>query len=223
MKQLILNQLIKNQDLKYRTFHSKIVACSGKTIGVRVPILRQIAKQIGDEYLTIEKMDFYEEKVIFGYCLAYSKKNFNQKKPYLDKFIALIDNWALCDTVCAIFKINSKEANLYYNYLISILKKPSEFEKRFAIVMFLSHFLGKNDDILMKKINQNLSADYYVQMAFAWLMATVYVYDQKSVINILQNSVNRTVIKMTLQKIRDSKRVRIEDKKDIIRLLSSEN
>ena len=65
----VREKLFEKQDLKYKEFHSSLCPNVDEIIGVRVPILREIAKRISkenyDEFLQNCKDDYYEE-LLFG-------------------------------------------------------------------------------------------------------------------------------------------------------------
>ena len=54
-------ELFSNQDLEYKAFHSKLVPTVNpdKIIGVRIPILRKIAKSITNERVDFP-VEYYE-------------------------------------------------------------------------------------------------------------------------------------------------------------------
>lgn len=56
----VREELFNNQDLEYKAFHSKLVPNiqPDKIIGVRVPVLRKIARQAAKDNCAIS-MDYY--------------------------------------------------------------------------------------------------------------------------------------------------------------------
>ena len=112
LREKVLKQLYEMQDLKYKEFDSSLCPNVDNIIGVQVPKLRAIAKQLvkedKKEYLELENIEYYEEKVIQGLMIGMSNLTIEDTKKYLEKFIPKIDSWAACDIVCSSLKI-SKE------------------------------------------------------------------------------------------------------------------
>ena len=79
IKQEIREKLYQLQDLKYKKFHSSLCPNVDNIIGVQVPKLRELAKELskGDlrKYLELDDITFYEEKVIQGILIGISKSN----------------------------------------------------------------------------------------------------------------------------------------------------
>lgn len=105
--------LQENQDLKYRDFSAKLTPTIDKDlfIGVRVPKLRQIAKQykshenIGD-YLRCLPHKYVEENTLHALLIS-ELKDYDDVIEKLDEFLPYVDNWATCDIMSPkIFKKN---------------------------------------------------------------------------------------------------------------------
>ena len=73
----IRNQLFEKQDLKYKEFHSSLCPNVDKIIGVRVPELRKMAKQIASQdynkFLLDADDEYYEELLLQGLVIGYAK------------------------------------------------------------------------------------------------------------------------------------------------------
>ena len=108
-------ELLSNQDLKYKEFSEKLIPGSQNIIGVRTPVLRTISKSIakseGITFLDTFIPEFHEEKLVYGFVITYTKMDIDEKIRYLKKYIPYIDNWALCDTFCNSIKYFSKSAS----------------------------------------------------------------------------------------------------------------
>ena len=94
----LLTELQNNADENYKAFHKKLLKNdSVNVLGVRVPILRKIAKTYKnsvDEIMTFPD-EYYE--VTFIKLTAVSYLNYDEFIKYIDKCVPLIDNWATCD------------------------------------------------------------------------------------------------------------------------------
>ena len=70
--------LKSKQDKKYKEFHSSLVLNSQyEMIGIRVPIMREIAKEVAhtniEEFLKVAQNKYYEEVMIQGLVISYIK------------------------------------------------------------------------------------------------------------------------------------------------------
>ena len=217
--------LDENKNLKYHEFHYKLLKDNSISfIGVRTPILKNIAKQISKtnyiEFIKLNTLKTYEEKTIYGLLLGYLKIDFNELLNLIDNYLVNIDNWATCDLTCANLKIFKRNKGLGFNYLKGKINSNNIWIQRFVIVMFLDYFLCDEciDDVLEIISNINTS-EYYVEMAIAWLLATAYINYQDKVLNLLESGkISKNVINLTIKKASESYRITQEKKKLIKKL-----
>ena len=106
----IKEELFKLADEKYKEFHSGLCPGTNNIIGIRVPVLRNYAKQLVKEYNIQElllKIDnqYYEEIMLQGMLIGLMKDEFKEIEKQIEKFVPKIDNWAVCDVFCASLKI----------------------------------------------------------------------------------------------------------------------
>ncbi len=218
--QKFLNYLDTNKDLKYREFHYKLLKDNSiNFIGVRTPVLKNIAKQISKtnyiEFIKLNTLKTYEEKTIYGLLLGYLKIDFNDLLNLIDNYLINIDNWATCDLTCANLKIFKENKELGFNYLNNKINSNNVWIQRFVIVMFLDYFLcDKYIDDVLKIISSIDTNKYYVEMAIAWLLATAYINYQDKVLNLLKSGkISKNTINLTIKKTNESYRVTQEKKK----------
>ena len=104
-----VNYLYKYEDLEYKSFNSKLTKTKYEIIGIRVPMLRQIAKDIAkDDYENFFESitnKYYEEIFIQGLVIANLKED---SLKYIPTFIKKIDDWAICDSFCNSLKFVKK-------------------------------------------------------------------------------------------------------------------
>ena len=218
IREEILEKLYKMQDLKYKEFDSSLCPNVDNIIGVQVPKLRAIAKQLvkedKKEYLELENIEYYEEKVIQGLMIGMSNLTIEDTKKYLEKFIPKIDRWAVCDIVCSSLKLSKKYQKEMWEFLDNYIKSDKEFEIRFAVVMYLNYFLNyEYIDRVIKNISKIKSDRYYVQMAIAWLLAESFIKQKEKIIEYLKNNkLDNFTHNKAIQKIIDSYRVSQEEK-----------
>ena len=67
--------LTESVDEKYKQFHSSLCPGTNNIMGVRLPRLREIAKQVAKEspieFLDRYQCQVYEEKLIYGLAIGY--------------------------------------------------------------------------------------------------------------------------------------------------------
>lgn len=214
------NVFLEHCDEKYKSFHASLVPELNSFYGVRIPDLRKIAKEISKENAVdflenypISKESFYEEKVVFGLVCATAKIDDDKRKAYLKKFIPLIDNWAVCDVVVSSMKFLKKNADKWKDFIFYYADKR-EFEKRFFIVSTMSYYANDMyiDEILHIYVENN-DENYYVNMAVAWSLATIYLKYPQKVLDIVENSkLNKFTTLKTISKLCESYRVDESDK-----------
>lgn len=218
------NELYKLADEKYKKFQSSLCPNTDNIIGVRMPKIRQIAKQISKEggikFLDTYKPEYYEEKLVYGMVIGYTKMTIKERQKYLDKFIPTIDNWAVCDGACSTYKFTIDNQEKMWDYIQKYVNTNNEFEVRFSVVMMMIYYI--NDEYIDKvlEIYNNINLDkYYVKMAIAWGISVAFVkYEEKTMkfLKSKNNKLDKFTYNKSLQKIIESYRVD-DSTKDIIR------
>ena len=216
-----INYLLSLKDDKYKEFNKSIVLNSKyEMIGIRVPIVKDIAKKIKDidEFLKYSGNKYHEEILLQGLVISRIKDEEKFYK-YYKEYIKKIDNWALCDTFCSSIKIVRKYENKYFNESIKLSLNDKEFVSRVGLVTILDHFINKeNLDIIFNTLNSINSDKLYINMAEAWLVCEIYTkYPNKTLKFIKNNKLNKFTQNKSISKIRDSYRVSKEEKEELIK------
>ena len=204
-----INYLKDLSDLKYKEFHSSITNTSLNIIGIRMPILRNIAKRISktniENYFKLIGNTYYEEVMLYGLVLS----NSNCVDKYLIDFIKRIDNWAICDTFCSSLKIVDKYKGKYWIYINSLIDLNNEFQTRVAIVLMMNYYLCDDYIDRVLYIVSNIKSNYYyINMAISWLLSVAIINYKDKVIEILKSGqLSKFVQNKTISKIGDSYRI----------------
>lgn len=220
----IKKELEDNADLKYLDFHSKLIPNINNIKGVRVPVLRKIAKSISIEkdvfaYLNSPISDSYEEITIYGLVIGYLKLDVEKYQSYLEKFISLIDNWATCDIAVSNMKFIKKYKKEMYSFIIKYLNSNKEFEVRFSIVVLMNYYLDDEFEETLKLVDHVTLDCYYVKMAIAWLVSICYIKHKDGTLKYLNDcNLDDWTYNKALQKIIESKRVSDNEKINIKKL-----
>ena len=205
-------------DEKYKEFHSSLVLNSKyEMIGIRVPIMRDIAKNISksniEDFLKYVQDKYYEEIMIQGLVISHIKDE-NTFYKYFKEFINKIDNWAVCDSFCSSIKIVEKYEAKYFKEAIKLALEKSEFISRVGLIIILNHFIAKDNlKDIYDTLNKIQSDKFYINMAEAWLICEMYIKYPKETKKFLgNNNLNKFTQNKAISKIRDSYRVSKEEK-----------
>lgn len=218
------DKLYNLSDEKYKKFQSTLCPNVDNIIGVRIPKLREIAKEIAKEnpieFLEKYNCELYEEKMIYGLVIGYMKAGFEERVKYIDKFVPMIDNWGICDCCCATYKFTKKNLEEMFGYLQKYINSQDEFEVRFAVIMLMDYYI--TDEYIDKvfKIYDNINLDkYYVKMAIAWAISVAFIkYEEKTREFLKNNSLDKFTFNKALQKIIESNVVNKETKDEMRRM-----
>lgn len=212
------DKLFELSDEKYKKFHSGLCPNTDNIIGVRLPKLREIAKEIakGDwrDFLAISSNDYYEEVMINGLVIAYAKCDVDEKLNYIESFVPKIDNWAICDSFCNSLKFVNKNKEKVWEFIQPYLKSNKEFEIRFAVVIILNYYITEDYiDLILETLDEVKHEGYYVKMAVAWAISVCYVKFPKKTESVFEeNLLDDFTHNKSIQKIRESYRVPKESK-----------
>ena len=203
------NKLLKYQDVKYREFSKKLLPGIDNIIGIRLPVLRKLAKEIDFNDLTD---DTFEEVMLQGMIIG-NMKDIDEVVDKIKIFVPKIDNWSVCDSFVSGLKITKTNLDKMYNLIINY-KSGTCYEKRFLLVMLLNYYL--NDEYIDRVIDIILSieySEYYTMMALAWLVSKMYINYKDRVIYLFEsNKLSDEVVNKSISKIKDSYLVSKEDK-----------
>lgn len=213
--------LNNNVDLKFKEFSSKIIL-DNTLIGVRTPILKQIAKEIfkGNykSFLDICIPKTYEEKLIYVLVIGSIKEFDNETIKYVNNYSKLINNWALCDMFCSNVKFVKNNKDRVLKYILKNIKSKDLWVRRLCFVLLLDYYIEeKYLNIIFELCDTYNTNDYYVEMSVAWLISICYIkYKENTKEYLNNNKLNDFTYNKALQKIIESKRI-IEEEKEILR------
>lgn len=180
MQEQIKKQILELVDEKYRDFHKGLCPGTNNILGVRIPVLRNLAKEIAKgnwkEYLESARNEYYEEIMLQGMVIGLAKMSFEERLNYISNYIPKIDNWAVCDTFCAGLKDINKNLETMWSFIQKYLITTKEFELRFVVVIMLDYFIKEEYiDKVLNELDLIKHDGYYVKMAVAWAISVCYV------------------------------------------------
>lgn len=217
----IETKLTRLADENYRAFSEKLLPGTKNILGVRLPQLRPIAKEIAQNdwrgYLATGREEYYEDLLIKGLAIGYAKVPPQELLPYIAAFVPKIKNWGVCDTFCCQLKIVQKDPSLFWEFLQPYLEAEEEFAVRFGVVLLLAHFIhGDRIKAVLAALDSVSHPGYYVKMAVAWAVSTCYIkFPTETTVFLHDNRLDTFTFNKSLQKITESRRVSAETKAKI--------
>lgn len=221
---VIRDILLKLSDEKYKSFQLSLMpgVPSEKVIGVRVPVVRNFAKEIKGTpkaYAFMESLPhtYYDEDNLHGILIS-MEKDYRRAIDLLDDFLPFVDNWATCDLITPKIFANHQE-----ELLVKIwewMESEHTYTVRFGVEMLLKFYL---DDGFSREQADAVAAlrseEYYVNMVRAWYFATALAKQYDGVISYLEEKrLDAWTHNMTIRKAIESYRIP-KEKKDTLRRL----
>lgn len=215
-----------NADEKYRNFHTKLVPNLCDMVGVRIPVIRTLAKKIAkeslEEYMQEEYLDMYEKRMLRAFVICNIKNpSFEEFKGYVESFVQSIDNWAVCDCFCSGLKITTKYREEMLPIILSYISSDREFEIRFGIVMLMNYYIDdEHIDLVLTTYDSIKNEEYYVKMGIAWALSSCFIKQREKTLEYMKKSnLGKWTYNKAIQKINESYRVSPEDKAMLKKML----
>lgn len=210
--------LFENRDEEFQKFSSKLIPeiDPNFVIGVRTPIIREIAKELFcgggyEEFFSSLPHKYHEENLLHAMIIE-RFKNFEKAVEETERFLPYINNWAVCD--CFSPKCFKKHKDELLKRILIWLKSEDAYTVRFAIKMLMTYFL--DDDYKEKYLELVYgvqSNEYYIKMMQAWFFATALAKQYESSVQVLEKHFLPVwVHNKTIQKAIESFRVTDEHK-----------
>lgn len=233
----IMQQLRDIAEEKYQKFSQSLIPGGRPMLGVRIPALRKLAKEIVREdwkgYLDwaqglsqmegeqSERKDGAEQELseevnLQGFVIGYAKTDYETILPYIARHVEKINDWYLNDGFCAGLKIVKKHKAEFLEFLMPYIYSEEEFKRRFGAVMLMDYYLEDEDIHRTLELLDSMKMEgYYCQMAIAWAVATAWAKQRDITYEYMQpenNHLEDTTFHMAIRKMLDSYRVSPEDK-----------
>lgn len=208
--QELRRQLAALSDEKYRRFSASLLPNVDNILGVRLPVLRKIAKATakGDwqAYLAFASDSTFEETMLQGLVIGYVNACPEELLRQIARFVPKINNWSVCDSFCIGLKFTLANRDAVWEFLQPYFSSSAEFDVRFAVVMLLNFYMEPEwIDRTLARLNLVRHTGYYAQMAVAWAVSMYYVkFPEQTMPFLLQNSLDDFTFHKALQKITES-------------------
>lgn len=217
-------QLSEYQEEGYQKFSSSLIPGVENMLGIRIPVLRKLAKELvreetegGNslrECLEWREPLYFEEKQLQAFVIGYSKAGIEEILDALRKFIPTVDNWSVNDSLCSSLKIARKYPEEIWNLLMEYKDSESEFEVRVVAVTLMAQYLvPEYIDRVLAVLGSLPVRGYYTSMGIAWAFATAWAKFPEKTRNYLEeHPIEQETYRKTLQKCIESYRVSDTDK-----------
>ena len=215
----ITEQLLSMQDETYKQFHCKLMPTVNPdtVIGVRVPALRKLAKELygsaeAEAFLSELPHKYYDENNLHVFLIA-QIKDYHTCIAAVERFLPYIDNWATCDGLSP--KIFKKHLPELLEHIRMWLASEDTYTVRFAIGMLMQFYLDDAFDVqYMDMVAAVKSEEYYVNMMIAWYFATALAKQYDTAVQYLQTQkLDVWTHNKTIQKAIESYRITDEQKR----------
>ncbi len=200
-------------DPAYREFYAGLIPGVIGVLGVRMPALRKVAREIarGDfrAYMDAAQDGSYEEVLLQGLVIGYAKAEPDELLAYTERFVEKIDNWAVCDSFCIGFKLAKAHQETVWAFLQPYLASQKPYSIRFGVVMLLNYYIDQPHlSQVLGLLDGIRHDDYYVRMAVAWAVSACFTAFPEETMRYLQQSqLDDWTYNKALQKIVESRLV----------------
>lgn len=210
--------LLENSETGFQEFTSGLIPGTNYILGVRIPKLRALAKQIAKEdfrgFLKCAREDTYEEIMLQGFVIGYAKADIEEILHYVAEFVPKIHDWSVNDCFCSTLKITVKHRERVWDFLMGYRDSKEEFEQRFLAVMLMDYYLTDGYIHRVLEIWDGLQHEgYYRKMGVAWGVATAYAkFPKETHQYLLDNHLDDFTYNKAIRKMLESYRISDEEK-----------
>ncbi len=224
--QELASRLYDLQEEGYQKFHAKLLPGIDNVLGVRVPMLRAIAKELSkDNVIAMQIIDSpaqtHEYAMIQSFIVAQIKCPIDVRVQMVDRFVPQIYSWAICDCFVNSVKDAKKFPEIFLPLIRKYINSPKEYEQRFSAVMLLTHYVTAdyiNDTLEL--LSEIRGEEYYTKMAVSWAYSMCLVKFPELSLEFLKGAdLDEWTLRKALQKTRESYRCTLELKEKMKELI----
>ena len=197
----------------YAAFNQRIVNTKMPVIGVRVPDLRRLARELAPDMsaadisklLTVQNESF-EYVLLCGLLITHARLDDQTMIDLTKQYLPHVDSWAHIDIF--VEKKRRFASEVWWNFALECLQSEAEFTVRYGVVSLMTNFLDEaHIDQVFAALRKVTSDGYYVKMALAWLYATAAVnFFEKTLAELENRQIDTWTRNKAYQKMRESRR-----------------
>ena len=208
----------------YAAFNQRIVNTKMPVIGVRVPDLRRLARELAPDLSTADisklltaKNRSFDYVLLCGLLITHARLDDQTAIDLTKQYLPRVDSWAHIDTFVEKKRRFAGEA--WWDFALECLQSEAEFTVRYGVVSLMTNFLDEAQVDRVFAALRNVKHDgYYVKMALAWLYATAAVHFFELTLAELENEhIDAWTRNKAYQKMRESRRFTSEEQEIILK------
>lgn len=206
----------------YAAFNKRIVNTKMPVIGVRVPDLRRLARELapdmsaaGISKLLTAKNKSFDYVLLCGLLITHARLDEQAAIDLTKQYLPRVDSWAHIDVF--IEKKRRFAGELWWDFALECLQSEAEFTVRYGVISLMTNFLDKAHIDQVFAALRNVRHDgYYVKMGLARLYATAAVHFLELTLAELENEhIDAWTRNKAYQKMRESRRFTPEEQRII--------
>ena len=208
----------------YAAFNQRIVNTKMPVIGVRVPDLRRLARELApdmsaadiSELLTAQNESF-DYVLLCGLLIMHVRIDDQTAIDLTKQYLPHVDSWAHIDIF--VEKKRRFAGEMWQDFALECLRSEAEFTVRYGVVSLMTNFLDEaHIDQVFAALRKVKHDGYYVKMALAWLYATAAVHFFDLTLAELENEhIDAWTRNKSYQKMRESRRFTPEEQEIILK------
>ena len=216
-----LTELAKGNEA-YAEFNKRIVNTEMPVIGVRVPDLRRLARELAPDVnaaeigtlLTAQNKPF-DYVLLCGLLITHARLNDRTAIDLTRRYLPCVDSWAHIDIF--IEKKRRLAGEVWWDFALECLQSEAEFTVRYGVISLMTNFLDEaHIDQVFTALRGVKHDGYYVKMALAWLYATAAVHFFELTLAELESGhIDAWTRNKAYQKMRESRRFTPEEQRII--------
>ena len=197
----------------YAAFNQRIVNTKMPVIGVRVPDLRRLARELApnisaadiSKLLTAQNESF-DYVLLCGLLITHARLDDQTAIDLTKQYLPHVDSWAHIDVF--VEKKRRFASEVWWNFALECLQSEAELMVRYGVVSLMTNFLDEAQVDRVFAALRNVKHDgYYVKMALAWLYATAAVnFFEKTLAELENRQIDAWMRNKAYQKMRESRR-----------------
>lgn len=217
MTEMLRARLAAMADLAYRAFQLPLLPGVEHYLGVRLPALQKEAARLakgGWQAEFAQPDETFEERMLRGLILGRLKGTPEKILPMVREFLPQVDNWAVCDSFCAGFKIAKIYKEEIFEFAGECAASSEEYTARAGAVLLLWHYAAPGDlPRSLAAYRRLVCPAFYARMGAAWGYSVFAAVDFDRTIEAMQAAgLEDAVWNKALQKMRESRRITPEQK-----------
>ena len=197
----------------YAAFNQRIVNTKMPVIGVRVPDLRRLARELAPDMsaadigkLLTAKNESFDYVLLCGLLITHARLDDQMAINLTKQYLPCVDSWAHIDIF--VEKKRRFAGEVWWDFALECLLSEAEFTVRYGVIALMTNFLDEARIDQVFAVLRRIKHDgYYVKMALAWLYTTTAVHFFDLTLAELENEhIDAWTRNKAYQKMRESRR-----------------